>query len=349
MKRKQKIFITGATGFIGKHLVRKLIKQNYKIILFVRKTSNIKPFTNLNSKSKTKSKINIKYGNLTDKQSLTTAISKSKPDIVIHLAGVIHPTAVDDSFYYNNNVHATRHIAEICVKKKVKQMIYCSSVTCYGKVHDESIPIKEDYKCYGQNIYGKTKYLAELEVQKVCENQNTQTKTKTQYTIIRPARVYGPEDYTLIPLFKLVKKRLFFSVGRGLSYMQPIYVDDLADLFISCMLNKKAYSQTYNAAGEDAITKKRFISMIAKNLNIKPNKLYVPQNIALFGARIIETIFKLFIKKEPLVSRKKLKFFIMSRKYNIDKAKQELNFKPKYDIQKGLDNMMTWCKENNLL
>lgn len=328
-----KVFITGATGFIGKHLVKSLVNEGYEVSVLVRKTSNLNSLKYLD--------INFFYGGLSDKEELIKAAKDTH--YVIHLAGVIHPVNVSEKFYWNVNVKGTENVIQAALKSKnLKKFIYCSSVTCYGHVeNDRETVVNEDYPCHSQNIYGKTKYEGEKLIEKYAKEKGL------KYIIIRPARVYGPGDLTLIPVFKLVKKRLFSNIGFDKRYMMPVYIDDLVDSF-KLALEKPITNRTYIIAGSDFMDKRAFIRMIAKALDVKPRNLSVPATPVKMLAFFCEQVFKIF-NKEPFLSRKKLKFFLMSRKYSIERAKKELNFFPKVDLEEGMKRTLNWYKEKNLI
>lgn len=327
-----KIFVTGATGFVGRYLVKQLAKK-YKVIALVRNKNKIKLLPKKN--------IKIVMGDLFSCDVLKKEMKGI--DVVMHLAAVIREIAKGDRWFWDNNVKGTENVVKAACMNKVKQFIYCSSVAVYGKVKDKSKFIKEDYPCYGQNIYGKTKYEGELVTKKYCK------KYKIPYTILRPGRIFGLGDIgATFLIYKLVKKGFFPMLGGGKSTMMPIYVEDLSKAFMKCIKNKKSYNKIYNVAGKDVMTKKEFIYLIAKKLNVKFLSLYAPIKSTLFVAKIIEFFFKLF-NKEPPVSRKRLKFFILSRKYDLSSAKEDLNWEPKKDMEKGVEEMVVWYKKQGYL
>ncbi len=332
------VLVTGANGFIGQHLVHDLLNRGYAVKALVRKTSNLGELTSLNDKN-----FEIVNGDVTDYSSLLNATKHV--NAVIHLAGVIHPVKVDDSFYWNVNVKGTENVLNACVenKLKLKRFIYCGSVTCFGNLKDpDNIVLDETYPCDPENIYGKTKYEAELLAFKFAKEHNI------PLTTIRPGRVYGEGDYSLRPLLRLIKKRLFFHVGSDKCFMMPVYIEDLVNAFILALENPKAVGNTYIITGEDLLTKKEFTDLIAAELKIKPNKLSLPKLLVIPGVYLLEKAF-LLIGKEPIISRKKLRFFLTSRRYSIEKAKKELGFKPQININVGVQRTIDWYNKMNLI
>ncbi len=331
-----KIFITGGTGLLGGFLIEELIKKGHKIRALVRRSSNLKYLKNLN--------VELVYGDVTDVESLNK--STKNIDIVIHLASLIHPVNVPDSLYYTINVKGTENVFNAAYKNnkhKLKQFIHCSSVTVYDIPDDDNEIISENFNCNNQiTIYGKTKYEGELAITKLTN------KYKIPLTIIRPARVYGERDKSLIPICKLMKKRFFFNIGSGKTFMQPVYVDDCVQAIINTINNKKTFGNRYNIAGLETINKKKFLKIISLNLGKKMPSLNVPIFIVKTAAIINELICKPF-NKDPFISRKKLAFFLRSNKYEISAAQKDLKYNPKIKPKQGIKRTIEWYKKEKLI
>lgn len=326
------IFVTGASGFIGQHLAERLAKGGHEVSILLRNPENAKLFKGL--------KLKIYYGNLDSGDILEKACKNVH--YVFHLAGVIHPVSVPDSFYWNANVKGTENVIKAALKSKsLKKFIYCGSVSCFGKVKKQNKTIlNEDSPCNPANIYGKTKYQGEKVVESYAQKG-------LKYIIIRPERVYGPGDKTFIPIFRLVKKQFFSCIGLKKQYMMPVYIDDLISAFIAC-INAKKTNRIYNITGPAWIDQKKFMESIASSMGITAGKIRMPLLPLLIGAVGCEAIFKL-LHKEPALSRKKLRFFRISRRYNIQKAKKELGYCPKVNIEEGIEKTAEWYKENGFI
>jgi nucleoside-diphosphate-sugar epimerase len=330
-----KIFITGGSGFLGGFLIEKLIKDGHKVKTLIRKTSNIEYIKNL--------EVELFYGSITDIDSLKEATKDI--DIVIHLASLIHPVNIPDQYYYDCNVKGTENVFNAAYennKEKLKQFIHCSSVTVYGKIEDENIPISENTPLVDQTtIYGVTKYKGELAVKSLAKEFNI------PLTIVRPSRIYGERDTSFIPLVRLMKKRLFFNIGSGKTFMQPVHVLDCVQGILNAINNENSFGKVYNLAGPSEINKKEFLKIISKNLGKELPKFNLPIFVVKTMAITNEVIFKP-LNKNPFISRKKLAFFLRSNKYDISAAKRDLNYNPKVDVQEGIKRMIDWYKKENL-
>lgn len=323
-----KILVTGATGLVGTVLAKKLKERGDEVIALVRKTSSTKELE--------QAKIKLHYGDITEYNSLLEASKKA--DAIIHLAAVIHPVNVDESFYYNTNTEGTRNVAKAAVANKVKHVIYSSSVTAYGKIEDESKEITEETECIEQGLYGRTKYKGELVLKEELEG-------RIPYTIFRIARIMGKGDKSLIIVAKLLKKSLFPVIGSGLTNMMPIHVNDVSDAIILSLNNKVTFNKTYNLAGTEVYTKLRFVNEMADTMGVKRPWLFVPVPIMTFLAICCEFVFKV-LNKEPPLSRKRIMFFIHDRKYSTKKIRDDLKYKPKYSMEHIIKETIGWYKEN---
>ena len=328
-----KIFVTGASGFLGGFLVDRLIEEGHSVQVLVRKSSSL---NYLNAE-----KIKIFYGEITNFGSLVEATKDI--DVVIHLASLIHPVNVPDSMYYDVNVTGATNVLKAVYENnsKLKHFIHCSSVTVYGDVEDENVPIVEDIPLMNQTtIYGVTKYKGELAMRKLAE------ELKVPLTIVRPSRIYGERDTSFNPMIKLMKKKMFFNIGGGKTFMQPVYVKDCVEGIINCICNERSYDKAYNLAGPEVINKKSFLRIMSKHLGMKFPELNIPVFLVKSAAIANEALFKPF-NKDPFVSRKKLAFFLRSNKYDISAAKRDLDYEPKVGIDEGLRRMVEWYKEEN--
>ncbi len=333
-----KVLVTGANGFIGQHLVKKLIQNGYLVHGLVMPNTSLGELALLDNKS-----LKIVRGNLTDYGSLLNATKDV--NIVIHLAGIVNHVNVSDNFYWNVNVKGTENLLKACIENKldIKRFVYCSSVSVYGSSSDlNNTIIDETHTGKDQKIYGKTKYESELVSHKYCDNY------KIPLTIIRAGRVYGEGDYSLGLYFKLIKKRFFFNIGNCDIYIMPVYVGDLVDAFILALENPKAIRNMYIITGEDIITKREFVNIIAKSLNVNLINLVLPKWLVIPPIYLIEKLFLLFTTNTPL-SREKLEFFLTSRRYDISKAKKELGYKPQVGIKEGIRRTIEWYKKRRLI
>ncbi|MDR1940450.1 MAG: UDP-glucose 4-epimerase GalE [Clostridiales bacterium] len=155
-----KILVTGGTGYIGSHTVVRLIENGFDSVI-VDNLSNSKEDVVDKIRQITNVRPAFYKADLLDKESLSEIVKKEKPEAVIHFAGL---KAVGESValplkYYHNNITGTLHLLEVMQENGIKDIVFSSSATVYGK--PESVPIKEDFPLSATNPYGATKLMIE--------------------------------------------------------------------------------------------------------------------------------------------------------------------------------------------
>jgi nucleoside-diphosphate-sugar epimerase len=314
-----KVLVTGATGFIGKHLVSRLRKGGSKISCLVRKSSNPKDIEFLANH-----KVRLFYGDITDKESLVGITDKV--DVVYHLAGILGRFGVPDESYFKAHVEGTRNLLGLCDKQKFVQ---CSSAGVLGPVTKGN----EDSRYNPTNAYEKSKAEAEKLVREYHD-----------HVIIRPEFVYGPFDTHALPFFRAIKENRFYFMGDGKSYLHPTYVDDMVQILQKCL---KERNEIFVVAGERAVTVKEFACKAAELMGVDFNEKHIPLGMARMARPFSEAMGKT-LGKEPPLTKSRMDFFTKSRTFDTGKAKARLGYKP-IELRKGLQITLEWYKQNGLL
>jgi UDP-glucose 4-epimerase len=214
-----KVGITGATGFLGGHLISQLLADGHSIKAFV-----------IEEKPKLPKSVKWVRGNLVSGEGIPEFLKDI--DVVIHLAGRNLPPEEE---LIKDNVMATRNLIMEALKHPIKQFIFTSSVAVYGK--DKKSKFKENDECLPTTEYGLTKYLAEKIV------QYWSTKTGESATIFRPFNIYGPGNakgiiYTFYSDIKNDGKVIIY--GDGKQERDYLYVGDIVEAFSTAIRKKKA-------------------------------------------------------------------------------------------------------------
>lgn len=251
----EKILVTGATGFIGKNLVKELVKKKYNLICLVRKTSKTDLLDRL--------KVKKVFGELEDKESLIKATKNI--DMVIHLAAAVG--VVDQKVNYETNVEGTKNLVEACRKNGVKKIIFLSTISAILKK---------------KRAYGSTK----LEAEKVIINSGL------KYVILRPTLVHGKGSKQIEKIKELIKKYPIIPIiGSGKCVMQPVSISDVTKSIIKS-LDVKEKDKIYNIGGATKISFSEIIDKIAEEMDIKKPKIHIPTWICLICAFFLEKTMK---------------------------------------------------------
>jgi len=309
-------------------LVRRLIKEGFNVTVLVRKTGNLGNLKGLEVK-----KI---FGDLRDKNSVDNAVKSV--DIIYHIAAAWQNYKLKDKDYWNINVAGTKNLLDAAVKYKIKRFVHCSTVGVLGDVKE--IPANENTPINPGDIYQKTKYEAEklaLEYYK---------KYNLPVVIIRPAGIYGPGDTRFLRLFKAIKNKKFFMIGKGEKLYHLTYVEDLVEGFILAGTKPNAVGQVYIIAGEKPVKMNEYVGLISKLVGVSLHKIQIPLLPVLIFSWFCDIVCRPLGINPPLVPRR-LDPFRKDRAFNISKAKSQLGYKPKTDLQRGVKETFEWYRKNN--
>ncbi|MFQ6615627.1 MAG: NAD-dependent epimerase/dehydratase family protein [Fidelibacterota bacterium] len=208
-----KSLVTGASGFIGSHLVDALLKEGHEVTALVRPTS---PMRWLEGKP-----IRLMIGDVRDPDSLEEAVKNQ--DYVFHAAGKVAARTFRE---YNDTNHVgTRNLMEAILTHhpNVAKVIYVSSMSAGGPTTPDH-PLTEEDPSRPISLYGKSKYLGE---QAVLEHQD-----RLDVAAVRPPVVYGPRDQGTLSFFRLVKRHIRLNLGLRDRYATLVHVSDVARALI---------------------------------------------------------------------------------------------------------------------
>ncbi len=328
----QKILITGATGAIGRHLVKALLEKGYYCRCLVRKTSNVAELK--------KAGVELFYGDICEPESLN-GIAQGI-DIVYHLAAEGHVSSSSDDAYkkfLKINVEGTKNLAKECIRSGVKKFIHFSSTAAMGLIED--IDIDETTPCVPQTPYQKAKYQSEVAVLELWK------KEKLPALILRPCMVYGENckgEY--LRIFSYMKKGIFPRLGAGKKLTPLVYITNLVHAAINAATSGEpgnVYLLVDQSVELDELRQK-----VIALLGVNPRYLYVPPRVAVFLIHGYET-FSNMLRIEPKVTVKNIKSTIADRIFNTEKARRDLNFQEVVGLDEALKTTITWATAGGYL
>jgi nucleoside-diphosphate-sugar epimerase len=318
----KKIFITGASGFIGGAITKKLAKDNW-ILAMARSATSIEKVKALGARPIMAALENVDAGML------------KECDIVIHCAAYVEPYGTYQQFA-EVNVEGTRRLLEAAKKSKVKQFIFIGTEAALfdgGDLNniDETYP----YPAHSPFPYSETKKLAEIMV--LDANQPGVFETIS----IRPRLVWGPGDETILPnLTEMVDKGRFRWIDDGQVMTSSTHIDNLVQGVLLAMERGKG-GQAYFITDHEVHTMKDFLTQYLATARRTPADRNISSGLVRTAAAILESIWKLFrIKRKPPVTR--FSAAIMSANCTIasDKAKNDLGYEPVISVADGMKAMM---------
>ncbi|WP_413854547.1 NAD-dependent epimerase/dehydratase family protein [Candidatus Ruminimicrobium bovinum] len=322
-----RVLLTGATGFVGSHILEKLLSDKNEVVCPVRKTSNLHYIENCNAV--------IKYGDLDDDMFIEQLISSV--DVVVHCAGLVRALKFDD--YYKVNTAITAKLVEAVKnnKENIKKFIYISSQSAVGPSLS-NVP-KDFGKEEPVSDYGKTKLFAEQEVKKL--------EGFVPYVILRPAAVYGPRDKDIFTVFKIVHNKISLKTISK-HFVQVVYVEDIAKI-ISQIIKSESYvtdNKIYSVCDGKIYSWKDIADTIAK-VNYVPIRFTVPVFDFVFKlAGIFYNFIEMFTKKPQVLSVQKVGE-ILKENWIIgnEKIVSDIGFEFE-KLETGAIKTYNWYKEN---
>jgi dihydroflavonol-4-reductase len=335
MRSIGKALVTGANGFVGSHLVEALLSRGYQVTCLVRKTSNLRWLFGLN--------VECVYADISEKATLKNVFKEI--DFVFHVAGLIKKyscLAKSKEEYLKVNYKGTKNLIEACIEDnpQIKRFVYISSQAAVGPGKNEQ-PLDETSPCNPITDYGKSKLKGEEIV--------LEYSSKLPVTIIRPPALYGPRDSDFLIIFRIVNKGLKTLLGKGESYVNLCYIEDLIHGIILAAENPKAIGQIYFIADDQIYARREIPEIMAKVLGKNAITLKVPNALLFTVAFISENIFRL-LGKPTLLNVQKVRE--ISQRYwlcDVSKAKKELGFSPQYHLEEGARKTVRWYKEEGWL
>lgn len=305
------ILVIGGSKFIGLSIINKLLEMKSSITVFNLEDSN----------SMSLSGVRHIRGNRKDHALVRKLFEKEHFDVIIDTCG-FEPEDVNIFIELFGN--------------KIKQYIFCSTVSVYDFDKIKSFPIKEDFpvKADPESKNNEIRYGSK---KALCEKV-LMSNGKFPVTIIRPCYVYGPNAYgDRVEFFfnRIGDERVVPILPIGNNVMQFIYISDLADLFVSAVNNQKAYNQIYNAAGEESTTIFNFINLCEEIIGKKAD-------IRVFDAEKLTSI----LDEEELPGIIPTKLYHISFYFDNLKAIRDLDWKPKTTLYEGLKETYDWHRQN---
>ena len=327
---KEKVLITGASGFLGYHLIQTAIEAGLEVFAAVRKNSNVEHLSEW--------PLHYLFLNYEDPEDMSRLLAEHKIDYIIHSAGVTK--AIRQEVYDQVNATYTINLAKAAEKAggNCKKMVFISSLAAVGPLTDGQQKITEQTVPNPVTAYGRSKLQAE----------NGLATISLPTTILRPTAIYGPRDKDIFIMLKTISNGLDPYIGKLLQQLSFVHAKDVSKAAVQSLFLSNAVG-IYNITDGNSYNRYEFSDITKFILQRKAVRFHIPMPLVKSLAFFLEKANG-WLNKPSVINREKLhELAAINWNCDISKATNELAFVPSFNLQSGLEDSIAWYKKNKWL
>ena len=323
-----KVLVTGATGFIGRHLLAMLVERGDEVRILARPGEDVKWLAQTG--------VEVYWGDLSDRVSLEAAVDGV--DRVLHCAARTGPWG-PQAEYEIANVQGLKTLVDTALAAGVQRIVHVSSITVHGvDVHgtaDETTPLRG-----GPDPYSRSKVAGERLLQQMIRDKGA------PLTIVRPGLVYGPRDTGSFGRFAtLIEQGKMVVIGPGNNHLPLIYVTDVARGILLASAADHAIGRQYILVNDEPVTQCDYLNAIASELGVSLPRRHIPYRLAFsIGATAEMTGHLLHWKQPPPLTRFGVEALGGENRFTINRARAELGFIPQVSLAEGVRKGIAWYR-----
>ncbi len=328
----QRCLITGATGFIGSHIVQRLAAEGYRPRCLVRRTSETSLLRTLGAE--------LVEGELTAPETLPPAVNGCR--LVVHCAALVSDWATPQEIT-SANVSGTRNLLDACAGTSVTRFVHVSTTDVYG--HPGGRDVDERHQASGfSNWYAQTKLAAEAEVKRAAAERALET------VVLRPATVYGPRSREVIlEITRAIRGGHMLLIDQGRAIAGLCYVQNLVDAVLLAIEHPAAVGEAFNVTDGLAVTWRELTDALAAGLDCPPPRFSIPRAPAELLGRVLEHGYRGLrsatgLTTRPLLSRQAVQVMGVDQSFSNLKARSLLGWEPRVDYYRGLELTLDWLR-----
>jgi len=327
-----KTLVTGGTGFLGSHLVERLLEQGHEVRALARSSSDI-------SHLKTTA-AEIVIGDIEDYDSLLPAVEGV--DVVYHAAARVTPGWGAWKRFISAIVTGTENMLKASAEAGVSRFLHISTGTVHGKHCEGDTPACESTARYV--VFGPDSYYdyAKLQAEDLAFEYHKQGKIPV--SMIRIGVIYGPRDRLLADrVFRQISLPVIVWPGELNPRYSVVHVSDAVDLAILAATSDKAKGQVYNVAADGEIRLRDFAAAMVRATGSKKLQITIPYAVGYAWCTLVEGWARLRrVKEMPFLTRSAMKFLNKPLYLDGTKAGEELGWKPKVSMEEGTRRYIEW-------
>lgn len=250
-----RIFLTGASGFVGRHMLKRLLDEGHSVRALVRDPARAGEIA--------QSGVDLVPGDVVEGSGLDQAMPGC--DAVVHLVGII----LEKGRNTFERVHhlGARNVVEAAKRARIRRFIHMSA-----------LGVRED----GVAAYQTTKWRGEEEVR----------RSGIPYVILRPSLIFGPGDGFVTQMMETMRSAPLLRPipGNGSPRFRPIFIDDVTACFARALTSEAATNQTVELGGADELSLNQVLAEIARCAGIRKPPVHIPMPLMFTGAFLLERL-----------------------------------------------------------
>ena len=328
---KKRVLITGASGFVGYHLIAAALASNLEVYAAVRPTSNISHL----------SEFDIQYTHLdfSNPELLSQELADKKYSYIIHASGITKAKTKAEYDEVNAGYTKNLALAALSLGSSLEKFVFVSSLAAMGPLKDISGTIQDNSPAHPVTNYGASKLLAEKYLAEI---------KGLPLIVIRPTAVYGPREKDIFILLQTISKGLEPHIGSFDQQISFIYVKDLARIIVDSLFSDVTNRQ-YNVSDGGTYNRYALAEGVKKAMHKKTWKFHLPVFAVSALASLMETIYKNSAAAPTLNKEKMNELTAVNWACSIANVKKDLGFNPRYNLESGLAETIDWYKTNKWL
>jgi nucleoside-diphosphate-sugar epimerase len=319
--------VTGATGFVGRHLATRLVREAFPLRVLCRPGSESK------LPAEVKAHAEIARGDLRDRDSLFAAARGATR--VFHCAALVADWGQSTEFAAAN-VEGTRSLVDAAMAAGVARFVHLSSIAAFGT---PSPPYFDDSSPYGESAddYSRTKVEGEKAVFEAHRARGLAA------TVLRPAVVYGPGGAWLEEPLAMIERSRMFLLGGGEGTCHPCYVENLIDAMLLAGNHPAAVGEGFIVADGRPITFREYFDALASIAGKPP----IARSIPLFAARATATALEAAARlrksgRRPLLTHTAIAMVTTKSRISTEKIRRLLGFSPRWSFRAAISDLRAW-------
>ncbi len=322
------VLVTGATGFTGSVLVRKLVNAGLSVRAIARPSSHTDHLGDL--------AIQWFRGDVFDEKTVNEAASGV--EYVFHVAAAYREAKYGDEWYRLVHVESTRRLAEAALRQAhFQRFVHVSTVGVHG--HIENPPADENAPFHPGDVYQRTKAEAEEWIREFAADH------RLPLTVIRPAGIYGPGDRRLAKFFKMAGRGWFVQLGGGKCLYHLIHVDDLTNAMILAATHPAALGEVFIVGNPEPIPMQEWAAIVADVCGRRLRTVRFPVQPFFWLGALCEAVCRP-LGLEPPIHRRRVAFFTKDRAFDTRKLRERLGYRYVHTNEEGIRQTAAWYRDH---